>query len=467
MSEKRLFSHWLMVALVALALFLVATAAAAGTARVRWKVDFDGSTSAPVLAEGVAYVGSFDGAVYAFDAATGRQIWKFQTGERLTSGPEMIQAPRGQELSAAMEAAGRAKQVGKREISATPVVAAGAVYIGSEDHTFYSLDAATGELTWSRATGGRILDSAVIAEGIVYFVSLDGGLYALDARDGSDRWVLQTAPPEARWPRKPHPPVLTESSLFTSVWAGAGRESRGVLIAVDPRTGESRWRLTVDGGGVTRPTLAEDSLLFTIYRIDDRGTTLYSVDAATGDIRWRFEAPPVGFAQNTAALTVGSAVVFANSATVFKVDLETGRELWRFEAPGNYRRMLADGRSVYLSANPTNRRGARPLIAPAKRNRVHALDIATGAERWSARSHHSLSPVLLHGALLIVARGGGMLLALDTSTGRQIWSRSLPSVSHAAPLVHGSLVLVATLPDIRMGMRPMRGKLLCLETAVP
>ena len=131
-----------------------------------------------------------------------------------------------------MEAAKRLRQVGKREINATPVVAAGAVYIGSEDHSFYSLDAATGELNWSRATGGRILDAAVVANGGVYFASQDGALYAVDAGTGADRWVLHAVPGAER-PRKPHPPVLQGGTLFTSVWAGGGRESRGVLIAVD------------------------------------------------------------------------------------------------------------------------------------------------------------------------------------------------------------------------------------------
>ena len=37
------------------------------------------------------YVGSLDGAVYAFDLVTGERKWRFQTGEGLPSGPSITQ----------------------------------------------------------------------------------------------------------------------------------------------------------------------------------------------------------------------------------------------------------------------------------------------------------------------------------------------------------------------------------------
>src|SRR5438046_6480112 len=63
-----------------------------------WKVKFDGSGSSPVIVDGVLYVGSADGAVYALDAMTGATKWRFQTGERLspaTSGAQVLTVPPG------------------------------------------------------------------------------------------------------------------------------------------------------------------------------------------------------------------------------------------------------------------------------------------------------------------------------------------------------------------------------------
>ena len=59
-----------------------------------WKIKFDGSDSDPVIVDGVLYVGSADGAVYALDPTNGATKWRFQTGEGLSSGPEIITMPK-------------------------------------------------------------------------------------------------------------------------------------------------------------------------------------------------------------------------------------------------------------------------------------------------------------------------------------------------------------------------------------
>jgi outer membrane protein assembly factor BamB len=57
----------------------------------------------------------------------------------------------------------------------------------------YSFEKETGELAWSKSTGGYVYAGAVAADTdetrpTVYFGSYDGNFYALDAQDGSTRW---------------------------------------------------------------------------------------------------------------------------------------------------------------------------------------------------------------------------------------------------------------------------------------
>ena len=61
--------------------------------------------SSPTVANGVIYVGSYDGKIYAFDAKTGTDLWSFATGARITS---------------------------------SPIVLDGILYVGSTDHTLYA-----------------------------------------------------------------------------------------------------------------------------------------------------------------------------------------------------------------------------------------------------------------------------------------------------------------------------------------
>ena len=64
--------------------------------------------SSPTVLDGVVYVGSEDGNVYAADAATGALRWIYQTGAGVHS---------------------------------APVVSDGVVYVGSGDSYLYALDA--------------------------------------------------------------------------------------------------------------------------------------------------------------------------------------------------------------------------------------------------------------------------------------------------------------------------------------
>ena len=69
-------------------------------------------SSSPAVADGVVYVGSQDGNVYALDAATGAQAWSFPTGAPVTF--------------------------------SSPAVADGVVYVGSNDGKVYSFTLAGG-----------------------------------------------------------------------------------------------------------------------------------------------------------------------------------------------------------------------------------------------------------------------------------------------------------------------------------
>ena len=61
-------------------------------------------------------------------------------------------------------------------------MAGGTVYIGSDDHKVYALDAATGRLRWAYYTGSSVDSSPAVAGGTVYVGSDNETVYALDTR---------------------------------------------------------------------------------------------------------------------------------------------------------------------------------------------------------------------------------------------------------------------------------------------
>ncbi len=100
------------------------------------------STAAVVY--GRVYLGNTDGRVFAYDAATGRLDWAYQTGAYVYASPAVTDAP-----------------------GLGPTV-----YLGSYNGTFYALDARTGHVDWSYEAGGKISGSATILGRILYFSDL-------------------------------------------------------------------------------------------------------------------------------------------------------------------------------------------------------------------------------------------------------------------------------------------------------
>lgn len=115
----------------------------------------------PTYTSGRIYVGGLDRKIYAIDADTGKGLWTFS-------------------------AAGG--------FHTNPLVVGGIVYAGSRDGCMYAVDAGTGKLVWKYQTEGQILQSAAYQDGVVFFGSQDARAYALDARTGAQVWRSDKLP---------------------------------------------------------------------------------------------------------------------------------------------------------------------------------------------------------------------------------------------------------------------------------
>jgi serine/threonine-protein kinase len=62
-------------------------------------------------------------------------------------------------------------------VNSSPAVANGVVYVGSWDNDVYALNAKTGDLLWSYATGAGVDSSPAVANGVVYVGSGDSNVF--------------------------------------------------------------------------------------------------------------------------------------------------------------------------------------------------------------------------------------------------------------------------------------------------
>ena len=212
----------------------------ANTGSVRWSVA--GGGNLPTVANGVVYVGRWDGNVFAHDATTGAMLWSYAAGGDL-----------GWSI---------------------PAVANGTVYIGSDDHNLYALKASTGALQWKYITGGDVLSSPAVANRVVYVGSNDGNLYALNGSTGALVWRYSTGGPI--WDASP---AVANGVVYIS-------SSDGNLYALNASTGALLWIYAtgclpgMGGVGFCSPAVA-DGVVYVCG-----GGRLLAINASTGTNLW-------------------------------------------------------------------------------------------------------------------------------------------------------------------------------------
>ena len=265
------------------------------TGDLLWRARLGAVYASPTIVGDMAYVGAYDGGVYALDALTGEVVWRYQTG--------------------------------RDDLKFSPTVADGIAYIGSPDHHVYALDASTGSLLWRYKAESDVRTRPSVADGLVYFVSYDGYLYALDAMLGELRWRYNT---DSEWAEDS--PVVSNGVVYFS------SDDRH-LYALDALTGELRWRYDTDGG--TSPTVSDGVLYVS-------SSDLYALDASTGELRWRYDTD----GSPIASPTVSGDLVYVGTFDrhVYAVDASTGHLLWRYEMVDRYNYPTAVAGVVYVGS---------------------------------------------------------------------------------------------------------------------
>lgn len=165
----------------------------AATGEPRWEEPFvvRGQVRAtPTFADGTVYVGTvegIDGFVYAVDTETGEQRWQFEPeravlGSPAIAGDSVYVTSRDQHVYAIDDES--ADQLWRydtgRQLNNSPVVVGDTVYAASFNNSVVGLSLA-GDERFAVETEGNVSASPAVAGGRLYVGNEDGNLYALEA----------------------------------------------------------------------------------------------------------------------------------------------------------------------------------------------------------------------------------------------------------------------------------------------
>ncbi|WP_317164370.1 MULTISPECIES: PQQ-binding-like beta-propeller repeat protein [unclassified Sphingobacterium] len=256
---------------------------------LKWKVQTKGKVfSSPVVQDGILYVGSCDSSLYAIEAAQGNVLWQYRTGGEIRSavavgaGLVYVLATDGH-LYALDAKSGllrwKYQTEGEQVYDAwdyylsAPVLDRGFVYFGSGDGHVYALHAHDGSLHWRYKTGGIVHASPVVADGAIFIGSFDGFFYCLE-RDGSLRWKFDTLG-ESYFPKGEvqFHAVVSEGRVYFGA-----RDFN--LYALNTKDGTGHWVYHQQGSWISVPNVYKDRLVVTM---SDSFSALV-VDKATGKV---------------------------------------------------------------------------------------------------------------------------------------------------------------------------------------
>ena len=325
-------------------------------AGIKWKFHTGGSViSSPAVVDGVAYVGSTDGYLYAIDTASGTLKWKFETKSWEVSSPAIVQGTvyflsYDSNFYALDAATGHLKWKfatgGEKRYAGThlhhlapaaetmpdpwdfylssPAVWNGAVYFGSSDGNVYSLDANSGALKWKFHTGDVVHSSPAIAEGVLYVGSWDTYLYALDAASGTEKWRFKTGDdPDIH----NHVGIQASPAVADGIVFFGSRDS--YAYGVDAATGQQLWKFSTNGSWVNNSMVVHDGKSYFGTSIPG---FLHAVDAKTGKVVFDL---PTGTPVFASMALAGDTLYLGNfGGKLTAIDLKTQKPAWVFETDG-------------------------------------------------------------------------------------------------------------------------------------
>ncbi len=315
--------------------------------------------TSPAVVNGLVYAGSSDTYMYAFDAKTGKVVWK-------TSG-------------------------GGWPIGGSSAVANGIVYTGSDDGNLYAFNARTGAVLWTATVGGFV-DSPTVSNGIVYVGTSGAPLHpheccshsirpgagdefeAFNAKTGALLWSAYTSYIDST-------PAVANNIVYVS-------SSDKDLYAFNAKTGASIW--TAQTGAAID---ASPSVVNGVLYVGSEDGNLYAFNAKTGTTLWTAQTgSSIWFPMP--AVANGIVYIGANDDKLYAFNAITGQELWA--AP--------TGGEIWSSATVAN----GVVYVGSLDNNLYAFNATSGAQLWTGSTGNQIfsSPTVVNGVVYVGSEDG-------------------------------------------------------------
>lgn len=314
--------------------------------------------------EGSSIYAAGVGAIARFDAESGKQLWRVETGKKLSAavgvgdGLVLAATPKGEVLA-------------------------------------YDLD---GKALWQTKVASEVLSAPQAADGIVVVRSVDGQIFGLSASDGKRRWIYQ----------RPMPSLALRSFAGVVVKRGAvfAGYAGGKLVALSLANGNLGWEASVAQprgaseleriADVTSNPVVDDKR---ICAVAYQGRVA-CFEVLNGNLLWAREMSSI----SGLALDQSSVYVSDAKGALHALDKNSGASIWKQDKLLNRRLSAPEVRGKYVAVGDLE-------------GQVHFLSREDGsfvARVATDGSAIGAPPLALGQDLLVQTRNGG-LFALSSA----------------------------------------------------
>jgi outer membrane protein assembly factor BamB len=315
-------------------------------------------------------------------------------------------------------------QLGPSLYLGTPLLADGTIYTGGSDGEIYAIDAQNGKVLWSGGDFEATDTATAIAGDVIVGSGQNGNVRALNRLNGNMIWSFNVGIFAFA------PPLIVDEAVYIATYEK--------LYALDLKTGKPIWEAPLGSqmNFVSTPASEGDSIYISV------GPLLVALDRSSGAERWRVETRQQFF-----WLALGHGLVYIGSADgyFYAYEQATGKERWKFKSSFG---------SDEIWAAPAV---AGDIVYTGSRDQyVYALNAESGQKTWAFKTAGESvgAPIISDGLVYLsdsdhaLPPGVRRLHALDTATGKPVWTYEINSTLLTTPTLGKDVIFITITGEV-------------------